>query len=124
MEKVQAQVLRDTVACLQSSFEDAFHFVEKCPHKRLWTILGDHALIGKDFQNAIKAFVRLNDYNRIQYTKQVWRSSPGDDVKSLNNAANVSRSNDCTTRRRRKRRFQLILAIMRRQSPFIKSREG
>lgn len=71
LHKVQSQVLKDTENYLQTSFEDAFGFVERCPHKRLWTMLGDHALISRDFQQAIKAFVRLNDYNRIQYAKQV-----------------------------------------------------
>lgn len=71
IQKVQAQILKDTVSYLFTSFEDAFRFVERCPHKRLWTMLGDHALSSRQFQHAVKAFVRLNDYNRIQYTKQV-----------------------------------------------------
>lgn len=71
IHKVKAQVLKDTASTLLTSFEDAFRFVERCPHKRLWTLLGDHAISRREFQHAVKAFVRLNDYNRIQFTKQV-----------------------------------------------------
>lgn len=61
---------------LGSSLEDAFALVEKCPHQRLWSMLGKAALHGRQFQLAIKSFVRINDYKTIQYIKQVRFTSP------------------------------------------------
>jgi hypothetical protein len=74
IHNVQAQILKDAQNFLEVGFEDAYNFVDRCPHKRLWMMLGDYALVNREFQHAIKAYVRLDDYNRIQYTKQVGRT--------------------------------------------------
>jgi hypothetical protein len=66
-----SQSVRNVESLLSSSLDEAFNQVEKCPHQRLWGMLGKTALQQRQFQLAIKCFVRMNDYNAIQYIKQV-----------------------------------------------------
>lgn len=71
LETHSTQSLRNVESLLNSSLDEAFALVEKCPHQRLWGMLGKTALQRRQFQLAIKSFVRMNDYKTIQYIKQV-----------------------------------------------------
>ena len=71
LETHSSQSLRNVESMLSCSLDEAFALVEKCPHQRLWGMLGNTALQKRQFQLAIKSFVRMNDYKTIQYIKQV-----------------------------------------------------
>ena len=71
LETYSSQSLRNVESLLSCSIDEAFALVEKCPHQRLWGMLGKTALQQRQFQLAIKSFVRMNDYKTIQYIKQV-----------------------------------------------------
>ena len=66
-----ARSLTDTLAHLDTSLQDAFAFVERTPHKRLWQLLANEALQKGEYALAIKAFVLQDDYKSVQFVKQV-----------------------------------------------------
>lgn len=61
----------DTRDLLATDIQAAFDFVETSPHKRLWLLMAEAALVQLNFQLAIKAFVLKDDYKGVQYVKQV-----------------------------------------------------
>lgn len=75
LETHSSQSLRNVESLLSCSLDEAFALVEKCPHQRLWAMLGKEALRKRQFQLAVKSFVRMNDYKTIQYIKQVGHRS-------------------------------------------------
>jgi hypothetical protein len=66
-----AKSLSNVRDALEQSLDDAFALVDDAPHKRLWQLLGNEAIRRSAFEHAIKAFVRIQDYKRIQFVKQV-----------------------------------------------------
>eukprot|EP00756_Hemistasia_phaeocysticola_P065639 Hpha_TRINITY_DN8695_c0_g1::TRINITY_DN8695_c0_g1_i1::g.168905::m.168905/K19674/WDR35, IFT121; WD repeat-containing protein 35 len=80
MVSFETKSLRDTRELLSTkptpaeqkeAFRDAYEFIDKHPHPRLWSLLAEHALDHQDFVVAEKAFVRCRDYQGIQFVKRL-----------------------------------------------------
>lgn len=67
----ETRSLTNTRELLASDVEKAFTAVESMPHKRLWLLMAEAALVQLNFQLAIKSFVLKDDYKGVQYVKQV-----------------------------------------------------
>merc|ERR1719221_407095 len=69
----ETKSLRDTRDILTkvSNLKDAFNYVEANPYPRLWRLLAEAALDQLEFMVAEKAFVRFEDYQGIQFVKQL-----------------------------------------------------
>ncbi|RNF04337.1 WD repeat domain 35 [Trypanosoma rangeli] len=53
------------------SMQEAYTYVEKHPHPKLWALLAEHALAKLDFDHAEMAVVRSGNYPAIQFVKRV-----------------------------------------------------
>ena len=73
MINFETKSLRDTRELLKTTITDAYDFIEKNAHPRLWSLLAEHALEKLDFVVAEKAFVRCQDYQGIQFVKRLKR---------------------------------------------------
>ena len=71
MINFETKSLRDTRELLKTTISDAYDFVSKNAHPRLWGLLAEHALEKLDFVVAEKAFVRCQDYQGIQFVKRL-----------------------------------------------------
>ena len=67
----ETKSLRDTRELLKTTIKDAYDFVDKNPHPRLWALLAEQALEQLDFVVAEKAFVKCQDYQGIQFVKRL-----------------------------------------------------
>eukprot|EP00158_Paraphelidium_tribonemae_P006808 Partr_v1_DN27980_c3_g1_i1_m10989 putative WD repeat domain 35 len=68
---MDTKVLRDTKKILEVSLDDAMTFVSNNSHPRLWHLLGDAALLQKEYAFALKAYVNCQDYAAIKFVKKV-----------------------------------------------------
>ncbi|KAJ9468906.1 Intraflagellar transport protein 122-like protein [Diplonema papillatum] len=67
----ETKSLRDTRKLLKTTIKDAYDFIEKNPHPRLWSLLAEKALEQLNFVVAEKAFVKCKDYQGIQFVKRL-----------------------------------------------------
>jgi len=68
----ETRSLRDARHILaENGIGDAFSFIEKNSHPRLWRLLAETALEKLDFNMADKAFVMCSDYQGIQFVKRL-----------------------------------------------------
>jgi len=64
--------LRDTHQLLETvPINEVITFVEENPHERLWRLVAEQALENLNFFVAETAFVKCNDYQGIQFVKQL-----------------------------------------------------
>lgn len=71
MMDYETRQLRVAHDFLNVSLEDAYQYIEKNSHPKLWKILAETALEQMDFGMAERGFVKCKDYQGIQYVKRL-----------------------------------------------------
>jgi WD repeat-containing protein 35 len=71
--KIETRVLRDLREMILNNIaiNDIYQFIDRNPHKKLWEIFAEHALLTLDFNNAEKAMLQYNDYLGLSFIKRV-----------------------------------------------------
>jgi len=68
----ETQSLKDARDIIRNAgLQEAYNFINKNSHDRLWKLLAEAALEALDFPMADKGFVRCKDYQGIQYVKRL-----------------------------------------------------
>lgn len=68
----EALRLRQTRELLSAGeLQQAYHFIERAPHPRLWQLLAEESLSRLDFPHAEMAIIAAQDYPALQFVKRV-----------------------------------------------------
>lgn len=72
IDVLDTKSLRDSLNILkQVGIKDAIQYVESCPHRRLWRLIAEQALLKLDLSSALTSFLKCQDYPSIQFVKQL-----------------------------------------------------
>eukprot|EP00842_Homolaphlyctis_polyrhiza_P002203 jgi/Hompol1/2984/HPOL_006277-RA len=88
---IETKTFRDLRTILsQSGLVEAVQFVEDRPHPRLWKIVAEASLELLDFQQAQKAFVRCQDYQGLQFIKNLQKFDASIDPDPIKQKAEIA----------------------------------
>jgi WD repeat-containing protein 35 len=71
--KIETRVLRDLREMINSNINmnEIYQFIERNPHRKLWEIFVEHAMLSLDFNNAERAMLQYNDFLGLMFIKRV-----------------------------------------------------
>jgi WD repeat-containing protein 35 len=71
--KIETRVLRDLREMINNNINmnEIYQFIERNPHRKLWEIFVEHAMLSLDFNNAERAMLQYNDYLGLMFIKRV-----------------------------------------------------
>ena len=73
IKKYENKILANFNSMLDTgkNFDEIYDYVTKNPSKKLWQTLSQKALENRDFDTAHKSMIQMNDYNGLEFLKEI-----------------------------------------------------